>query len=97
MKITRITADEIRLECDKIGYVRLSKFSPDFDHGLYRNRPWHVVTFGRNFATVEECLLFLQDVEAHWEADDTPERPVCHAEMTHSFLATEADLDACPF
>ena len=72
--------------------------SSEFDHGLYKNRPWHVTCFGCNFATVEECLLFLQNVEAHWDEEfpylvDT----VCHAEMTHSFLATEADLDSCPF
>lgn len=25
------------------------------------------------------------------------DRPVCHGEMTHSFLATEASLDSCPW
>ena len=45
----------------KIGTVYLSKFSADYDHGLYAARPWHVTTFGRNFATVQECLDFLTE------------------------------------
>lgn len=101
MKITSITDKRITLETEKIGYVQLSKFSPDFDHGLYRNRPWHIVTFGRNFATVEECLLFLKQVEDNWQEEEEGEeykewKGTSHAEMTHSFLSMEADLENCP-
>ena len=67
MQINYVSNKEIKLHFDKIGYVKLSKFSPDFDYGIYRNRPWHVTTFGRNFATVEECLLFLKEVEDNWD------------------------------
>ncbi len=70
--ITHVTAKRIVLRCEKIGTVTLSKFSPDFDHGLYRDRPWHVVTFESNFATVEECLAFLQEVESRWEDEEPP-------------------------
>ena len=68
--IERIAEKDIQLRFPKMGYVKLSKFSPDFDHGLYKNRPWHIVSFGRNFATVEECLTFLMDVEARWDEED---------------------------
>lgn len=67
---TVISDKRIDLVAPKIGHVQLSKFSPDYDHGLYAARPWHVVTFGRNFATVEECITFIQTIVDNW-GDDT--------------------------
>jgi len=68
-----VSEKRIDLTVPKIGYVQLTKFAHDFDHGLYATRPWHVVTFGRNFATVEECVSFLETIVANWD-NDTRER-----------------------
>ena len=100
MKKTVINNKRIDLVFPKLGCVMLSRFSDDYDNGLYRSRPWHVVTFGRNFATVEECVSFLETIVANW--DDSPNdngewKGVNHGETTHSFLATEAALDSCPY
>lgn len=102
IKTKHINDTTIHCQVPKIGFVKLSKFSPDFDHGIYRQRPWHIVTFGLNFATPEECLSFLESVASRWDDDEDDESAksnsgVCHSEMTHSFLATEADLDSCPW
>ncbi len=90
----------IILKLPKIGTLYLSRFSADYDNGLYAKRPWHVVTFGRSFATVAECLDFLADIVANWddaEDEDGSFAGDCHGEMTHSFLSTEASLDSCPW
>ena len=76
----------------------LSRFSPEYDNGLYAKRPWHVVTFGRNFATVAECLDYLADIVANWDDElESKHNSECHGELTHSFLAMEASLDSSPW
>jgi hypothetical protein len=66
MKITHISDTRIRVELDNFG-VYLNKFLPSLTTD--RNRPWYVVTFGRNFATVDECINFLKDVDKHYFDD----------------------------
>lgn len=99
IKIKMVSDKRADLQVPRIGYVQLSKFSPDFDHGAYRDKPWHVVTFGRNFATIQQCIDYINSVIKGWDEDEEYliGRPICHGEMTLSFLATEASLDACPW
>jgi len=92
--ITQQTDNRIDLQVPKIGYVQLYRFGANHPSG----RPWHIVTFGVFCATPDDCCTYLEKVVAGWDRDDAyeQERPVCHAEMTHSFRALEADLDNCP-
>lgn len=100
MKITYQSENRVVAFFPKLGSMTFSKFSPDFDHGAYKNRPWHVCTTGRNFATLEECFKFCQEAVDNWEEPE-PAIPspssYYHAEQTHSFLCTEAALDSCPY
>lgn len=70
MKVEHQSETEVRVFSHRIGTVLLRRFSDDFDHGLYRDRPWHVVCFGKNFATIDECVAYLEDVESHWFDDE---------------------------
>ena len=101
---------EIVVNVPKIGQVKLYRCFNDYPRawkftdpntGITYNhpdRPWHVTTFGRFYAHPRDCCAFLQDVVDHWD-DETYEQewhPVCHGEMTHSFLSLEAELENCP-
>ena len=55
------------LECE-LGKVYLAK------HSEPKNIPWHLVTFGRNFATPEEAAQWLNDeIVAKWNDPPTEE------------------------
>jgi hypothetical protein len=94
----QISDNRIDLTVPHIGYVQLYRFSGE-PGSFPAGKPWHIVTFGYFFATPEDCIKYLEEVSKNWnECDEVDnERSVCHAEMTHSFLATEADLDNCPY
>jgi hypothetical protein len=83
----------------KLGDVTLSKFSGSFDHGLYKEKPWHICGQGRNFATVEECIRHCQHVVDTWDSEPPalPNRYYYHAEQTNAFQCHEALLDSCPW
>lgn len=83
---------EIRVHSEIMGQTLLLRFDD-------RRFPWHVTCHGRNYATVEDCLDYLRECERHWHDDGgaADARAVCHGEMTHSFLAFEAALDASPY
>lgn len=99
MKIIHQSEHRVIVSFPKLGDVTLSKYSPDYDHGIYKNKPWHICGQGRNFATIEECIVYCQRVVDTW--DDTPALPspssYYHAEQTHSFRCNEASLDSCPW
>lgn len=62
-------------------------------------KPWHIVNYGANFARLSEAVKYLKTVKNNWhnDQDEFCDRPVCHAEMTNSFLVNEASLDICPY
>ena len=97
---TQTDAKTVIVTVPHIGMVHLHKFNEEYDHGIYKSKPWHICTFGVNFATVDDCLIFLEKQVERWDEPEQGENyrhESFHSEMTHAFLATEASLDACPY
>lgn len=88
-KVTVVERHENRatLNVQWIGHVLLSKIVFDDDPPWKKERPWHIVSFGVNKASVEDCIAYLEKIKEG--SDDDAGSGHHSSECEGAYLMTE--------